>query len=413
MALKGVVQLSEFFRKLFSSDFMPHGGCYFWRPEILWLHACSDVLIALSYFLIPFSLILLVRKRKDLEFDWMFVMFGVFILSCGLTHVMNTWNIWHSTYRLEGVLKAITALVSLPTALLMFRLVPRARALPSPADLRREIEDRKRAENEARTLNAELERRVEERTLLLRRSNEALQRFVYIASHDLQEPVRTVKSMNQLLARDYRGRLGERGDQYIGFVLEASDRMQTLVSDLLTFSQTVDQEVGRHVAASNASDAVQAVIADLSNTIEESGAHIAVGDLPSVQADATRLQQVFQNLITNAIKYSKPGEPPEIEIAAERRDDFCLFSVRDRGAGFEPQYAEQIFVAFKRLHGREHPGSGVGLTICKNIVEECGGRIWAKSQPGEGSTFYFTLPLAEIVTTGTGKAILMEKNDVR
>src|SRR5690349_2772723 len=120
-----------FFQRLFSSDFMPHGGCYLWRPELVWLHASSDAVIAFSYFLIPFSLIRLVKKRKDLEFDWMFVLFGVFILACGMTHAMSIWNVWHSAYRLDGLIKAVTAASSLPTAILMFRLVPKVLALPS------------------------------------------------------------------------------------------------------------------------------------------------------------------------------------------------------------------------------------------------------------------------------------------
>src|ERR1700680_446812 len=138
----------EFFRRLLDSDFMPHGGCYLWRPELVWLHVSSDILIVSSYVLIPIALVQLVRRRKDLRFNWMFLMFGLFILACGATHAMNIWNTWHSAYRLDGVLKAVTAMASIPTAVLLFRLVPQAVALPSIEDLQKEIDERKRAEAE-------------------------------------------------------------------------------------------------------------------------------------------------------------------------------------------------------------------------------------------------------------------------
>ncbi len=382
----------DFFRRLFDSDFMPHGGCYFWRPELVWLHVSSDSLIVLAYVLIPFSLIQLVRKRKDLEFNWMFVMFGAFILACGATHFMNVWNIWHSAYRLDGVLKAITALASIPTALLMFRLVPQAVALPSADDLRKEIENRTRAEAEVRSLNADLERRVEERTALLRRSNAALQRFAYVSSHDLQEPIRTIRTFNQLLAKEYHGRLDAKADQYIEFVVEASARMNTLVTDLLTYSRVLDPEAPREVKLTSSLKALETAMLDLRQAIQESGADITHGALPEVRMDETQLKQLFQNLIGNAIKYRRAGQPLKIWITAEPFDGGWLFSVQDNGIGVEPQYLDQIFHAFKRLHGKEYPGSGVGLTICKEIVESSGGRMWVESVFGEGSTFKFSLP---------------------
>ena len=384
----------EFFRRLFDSDFMPHGGCYFWRPELLWLHVSSDSLIVLAYVLIPFSLIQLVRKRKDLEFNWMFVMFGAFILACGATHFMNIWDVWHSAYRLEGVVKAITAFASIPTALLMFRLVPQAVALPSPEDLRKEIERTARAEAEVRALNAGLERRVEERTALLQRSNAALQRFAYVSSHDLQEPIRTIRTFNQLLAQEYGGKLDPKADQYIGYVVDASARMQNLVSDLLNYSRVLDPEAPKEVKVTSSGSVLDTVLLDLRQAIRDSGAAISRGELPEVSMDETQLKQLFQNLLSNAIKYRRPDEPLRISVTAERRDGRWLFSVRDNGIGIESQYFDQIFQAFRRLHGKEYPGSGVGLTICKEIVESCGGKMWVESEVGRGATFRFTLPAA-------------------
>ena len=387
----------DFFRKLFVSEFIPHGHCYFWRPELVWLNTSSDVVVALSYFLIPFSLYQIVRKRRDLQFNWMILMFVVFILACGLTHVMQVWNIWHSAYRLETFVKAVTAIASMPTGILMFRLVPELITIPSSKQLQREVEERKKVEAEVRHLNYELERRVAERTAMLQRSNDALQRFAFIVSHDLQEPVRNVRTMNQLLARDYLGKLDAKADRYIQFIVEASGRMQTLISDLLDYAGLMAEMDTVEQPATSSNGVLEEVIKDLSQSIRECSAAVVYKHLPDVMVEATHLKQVFQNLMTNAIKY-RGGDKPAIEIAAEIRGPECLFTFKDNGIGFDPQYSEQIFVAFKRLHGKEYPGSGVGLSICKTIVEKYGGRIWVRSRLGLGTTFFFTLPLAESKT---------------
>lgn len=386
----------EFFRKLFDSDYMPHGHCYFWQPSILWLHVSSDALISLSYFLIPFSLVQLVRKRRDLEFNWMFVLFGLFILSCGMTHLLNIYNVWHSAYRLEGVVKAVTAVSSIVTAMLLFPLVPKAVGLPSAAMLRSEVKERKAAEEEVRQLNLDLERRVDQRTATLKRANEALQRFAYIASHDLQEPIRTVRSFNQILARDYKGRLDPKADQYIGFVVDAAARMQQLVTDLMVFARVLDQDAPKNRNTVYPSQLLAVVTADLRSLLDESQAVLTWDDLPPVHADETQIKQVFLNLIGNAMKYRQLGTHPRIAVKGECKDGECTFAVQDNGIGIAPQYFDQIFVAFKRLHGKDYPGSGVGLTICQSIIEEHGGRIWVESEVGRGTTFFFTLPSAKV-----------------
>jgi len=373
---------------------MPHGHCYLWRPELVWLHTSSDLIVALSYFLIPFSLFQIVRKRRDLTFNWMILMFVIFILACGCTHLMEVWNIWHAEYRLSGLIKAITAVASIVTAFFMFRLVPDLVAIPSTDRLHREIEERKKAEAEVRALNHDLESRVAERTAMLQRSNDALQRFAYIASHDLQEPVRTVRTMNQLLARDYAGKMDGKADMYISYVVEASGRMHELVVDLLDYARIMPELPVMNEAV-DSGIVLQQTLDEMGTVVDECSAEVEYANLPAVAVDRVHLKQLFQNPLSNSIKYRCVEGRVKIEVLAEVRGPECLFSFTDNGIGFDQQYSEQIFVAFSRLHGKEYSGSGVGLSVCKTIVEKYGGRIWAKSTQFSGATIFFTLPLAQ------------------
>ena len=248
---------------------------------------------------------------------------------------------------------------------------------------RREISSRERTERELAALIDEL-----------RRSNAELEQFAYVASHDLQEPLRMVSSYTQLLARRYQGRLDEDADEFIGFAVDGANRMQRLINDLLQYSRVGTR--GRDLAPTETGAILDAACANLRVLLEESDAKVTSDELPIVMGDPVQLAQLFQNLIGNAVKFNKEGEPPRIHVGAERRDGDWLFSVRDNGIGIEPEYRERIFVIFQRLHARtEYSGTGIGLAVCKKIVERHGGRIWVDSVPGEGSTFYFTLRAGE------------------
>jgi light-regulated signal transduction histidine kinase (bacteriophytochrome) len=224
----------------------------------------------------------------------------------------------------------------------------------------------------------------------LQRSNTDLEQFAYVASHDLQEPLRTITGMVQLLQKKYQGNLDARADEYIGFTVEAATRMQALINGLLEFSR-VDRQ-GKPIEEVNMKDVVQAATKSLSKTIHEKNAIITCEDLPTVQVDSLQMARLFQNLIGNAIKFRSERQP-KIHISATALEDKWHFSVRDNGIGIEPQYFERIFVIFQRLHTRtEYPGTGIGLSLCKKIVERHGGQIWVESESGAGTTFHFTIP---------------------
>jgi PAS domain S-box-containing protein len=228
----------------------------------------------------------------------------------------------------------------------------------------------------------------------LKRSNDDLQQFAYVSSHDLQEPLRMVSSYTQLLAKRYEGRLDSDADEFISFAVDGCNRMQGLIQDLLAYSRAGRNERKLRVVPSE--NALQKALINLRAAIKQSGAVVTHDALPAVTTDETQLTQVFQNLVGNAIKYRR-AEAPRVHVSAARDDgNGWTFSVRDNGLGIDPQYFERIFILFQRLHGRgEFEGTGIGLAVCKRIVERMGGRIWVKSQPEKGSTFYFALPEIE------------------
>jgi len=233
---------------------------------------------------------------------------------------------------------------------------------------------------------------LEQRSLELARSNDELQQFAYIASHDLQEPLRAIAGFTELIERRYRGQLDAKADRYIDFILNGTNQMQQVIQDLLAYSrvQTKTHEFG----LTDANLAVEQALRNLQAAVRDRQAVVGVaGQLPEIYADEIQITQVFQNLIGNALKFQRPGTTPEIRISAAREGDEWRFSVADNGIGIDERHRDRIFMLFQRLHGKgEYEGTGIGLAICKRIVERHGGSIAVESTPGAGSTFTFSIP---------------------
>lgn len=247
-------------------------------------------------------------------------------------------------------------------------------------------------------VNRELELRVDERTTELRRSNEDLQQFASVASHDLQEPLRMVSSFVQLISDRYGDRLGAEGQEFVRYAVDGVQRMHELINDLLAYARVDRTALPAHRTV-DCEGALALALENLRVALQDSGAEVGHGPLPAVRGDEVQIVQLLQNLIGNSIKFRHPERPPKIRVDAVRNGAEWAFSVQDNGIGIDPLYSEQIFHVFERLHGRDrYPGTGIGLAICRKLVERHRGRIWVDSRQDEGCVFHFTLPFADDAT---------------
>lgn len=409
--------MTQFLETLFGNKMPPHGHCYLWNDQLVYLHVISDGLIALSYFTIPVALIYLVRHREDLRFNYIFQMFGLFIFACGLTHAISIYNVWYGAYWLSGSIKALCAVVSVGTAIMVWPLMPKVLALPSNKKLRElnedlrqkselNIQQRQELEKISAQLteivaerNAELEQmrhiraQLEQSNIELSRSNDSLQQFSYIASHDLKEPLRTINSMGTMLEQLVSEKLDEKELTMLNFMVDAASRMSNLVDDLRSYTVVGNDETP--LTDESLDEIVQTILSDLSVKIEEVGAEVEVKPLGRAKVIKPQFQQLMLNLIGNAIKFSARSTPPRVEIGLSDAggDEELGIYVRDNGIGISPEYHQKIFGVFQRLNKRdEFEGTGMGLAICKKIVGSHRGRIELSSEKGEGTEFRVFLP---------------------
>jgi two-component system, chemotaxis family, sensor kinase Cph1 len=349
---------------VFSTGLMPHGYCLAWSPGLVWSMVTADAIIGLSYYSIPLGLLYFVRRQRELRFNWLLVMFSLFIFACGTTHFIDIASIWAPVYRLDALLKIVTATVSLLTAIALWPLVPRISAF---------IADRQQA---FRAVEA---------------SNQELEQFAYAVSHDLKSPLRSIGSFAGLLERKYKGKMDSDAEEYLGYIRDSVMQMNGLIDDLLRLAQVNARQF--ELKPVSARRCVDAACELLRQDLQESGADVRVGDLPEVSGDERLLVSLFQNLISNANKFRQPGARPLIQIEATPQHGAWRFTVRDNGIGIPQGQSEQLFKVFKRLHSGEHyPGSGIGLSMCRKIVQLHRGDIGIDPTPGAGTMVWFTLP---------------------
>ncbi len=366
-------QVIEFFHRLADvKDWPPRWYCGRWTDFHGWLYIVSDLTIWLAYMAIPLILIRFLIVKKGVPLSGVFGLFGAFILLCGLTHLLDAVMFWWPAYRISALVRFVTAGVSVATVIALIRYFKEAIGLRTSKEYDRELSFRQQAMQE------------------LRRSNEELQQFAYIASHDLQSPLKTIVNYLSLLESKHSDKLDNDAHRLIDVSTAAADRMRILINDLLDFSRVGTElefvQIDLNTVLAEIQEEQQA---DIRNT----GAQIDIGPMPTLLAHRTDLKQVFQNLITNGLKYRRPGISPSVTVRATDEGSQYLFSVSDNGIGIEKQYFERVFQIFQRLHGRnEYAGTGIGLATCKKVVDIYGGKIWLDSTVGVGTTFFVTIP---------------------
>jgi signal transduction histidine kinase len=373
-----------------TTDFQARWQTENWSAGHAWLHIGSDLATSLAYFLISGGLIYLCRRRPGIPYAKLFWLISLFVLAGGVTHALDGLMFWWPAYRLTGLAKAAAALISLVTAGVLVPLAPKAMALRSPAELQREIAQRRRTELELRRVHAELEGVIELRTAELASKNEEMEQFLNTVSHDLKSPVVTCLGLTGMLRQDLQaGRIEESKDS-IDRIERSATRMRQLIEDLLNLSRI--GKVRFEPSDIDLQSMIQSICDEYKPRLEKIGAVAEIeSDLPKVRADAHWLTEVFENLITNAMKYGCDNPQPRIAIGSVTDGKEHRIYVRDNGSGIDPAHHAQILQPFRRLR-TDKEGSGMGLAIVVRIIKMHGGRLWIESTPGQGATFWIALP---------------------
>lgn len=411
--------MSDFMNFLLGPEMPPHGHCYLWNDDLVRLHVTSDVLITIAYFTIPVALVYLVRKREDLKFNFMFVMFAIFIFACGATHLINIFNVWHGAYWLSGIVKLITAIASVGTAIAVWPLIPKALAIPSNQQLldlnqklRDEVADNIKQRAEVERLSRDLRQVVDERTdelaetrvmktLLeqnhasLERSNTALEQYAMVTSRDIKEPLRSIAVFGELLADRLNDRLAEDEEKWLSMMVTSAKRTTSMIDDLREYSllQTVAD-----VTPASLDEALEQAISQNETELKKYNIVLQRDTFnANVRVPIGHLSKLISELLENAIKFSRDQESPKIEFGSLDDCDSGEFGfyIRDNGIGIARQYSNRIFGVFERLHNeQEYEGNGIGLAICRRILDEHEGRVKLLGDEGAGAEFRVYLPAA-------------------
>jgi signal transduction histidine kinase len=348
-----------------SQDFMPHASCYMWRPWLIRLHLVSDVLITIAYYSIPITLVYFVRKRRDLPYPWMFLMFGAFIVGCGTTHLMEVITLFTPVYWISGTVKAFTAMLSVATAIAMIPLIPQAVALRGPAELEK--------------IN---------RQLVI--ANKELEAFSYSISHDLRTPLRAIDGFSRIVLQEHSHQIDAEGQKSLQRICAAAQRMGELIDDLLNLSHLSRQEM--QIQEVDLAPMAENIAQDLTKNEPDRRVAFSIHPHIKVRGDPPLLRILLENLLGNAWKFTSKREHARIEFGILERNGQQICFIQDNGAGFDMAFQNQLFGAFHRLHtDKEFPGTGIGLATVFRIVHRHGGDIWAEGEVDKGATFYFTL----------------------
>lgn len=347
-------------------------------PGIQWMHVVADILIAVAYFAIPFVLIYVARRRRDLRFNRLLVAFGVFAVFCGLTHVMNVWHVWHTHYWLAGILKVITAAALVPTAILLWRSLPLILSVPS----RRQLRDA----NES-----------------LARANRELEAFTASVSHDLRSPLTTIAGQAGLLELSL-SHATEEQRRRLTRIQGSVRQMSELIDALLVLSRISRHTLHREII--DVSALVESIVQDLRQKDPSRNVDVEIQPGMVVHGDRRLISDLFVNLLANAWKFTSRTENARISVGQAQQGSMATLFVRDNGAGFDMAHEQKLFKPFQRLHSAaEFEGTGVGLATVARIIDRHGGRIWAEGKPNEGAVFYFTMPMSPL----TEQFLLMQR----
>lgn len=379
-------------------EFMPHGHCYFWEADVLWSNVIGDALTVVAYYTIPFLLLRFVQKRKDLSYKWIFVAFAAFIISCGTVHLFAIISTWQPFYRVEGILKIVTAIVSLFTVYLLIKNFNTILSIPNPNELAlvnqqltKEIEEHKETQK-VYIVKEVLEKKVIQRTAELEEINRELEAFSYSVSHDLRAPLRAISGYSNILKDTYKEKLDEDGELMLEHIIKNTRNMGALIDGLLDFSRLGRK--GLSLKTIETTKLVTEIWDDQFALANRPNLQVTIDELPNVMADEFLIRQVWYNLISNAIKYSAKSNPAIINITGNVTETDVIYSISDNGVGFDMQYVSKIFGVFQRLHtDKEFEGIGVGLSFVKRIITKHKGKIWVQSEINKGATFYFTIPI--------------------